>query len=399
MPRLESLAIYVPNSVTEWAIPTPFSSEHLPHLTRLTLPARLFCPSWSNTLQEIALRSHHGNTELDSLFLVSLEIVLRALEGYPRLRVLDIRDNALFHSWGSHPPSRAFPKLKLLQTTSHAHIISAMLSLLSFPPSTRLRIRILPTRLLPRVPQAELFPPGSAVDTVATLLDRVTIASGGLASTIHGFADRSELLHLTTTINEEHRILHLFERTNAPVSRLLLTQHPSQSMPAMFIGWSIFCTFIHLTHFALRIGVCATLLRVLCPPAEPSHRNPVLLPHLKDLTIGVATQHRSDISTSLRRRDLTLRQPNGGILVTIHFRECCNLFPRVLDAHREQGLHLSHLEFFSYEEGCMDKPDSVVSHVDLASFERYLVECEIGLLRGLVDSPVVFSGYRFFTDA
>ena len=276
-----------------------------------------------------------------------------------------------------------------------------MLSLLSFPSSTRLRIGVLPTRLLPQAPQAELFPPGSAVDAVAALLERVTISAGGSASTIRGFVDGSERLHLTTTINEEHKILRLFERTNAPVSHLLLAQHPSQPMPTTFIGRSIFRTFIHLTHFTLhaRIGVCATLLRVLSPQADPSHRDPVLLPSLEDLTIGVATQRRSEISTSLRGGDLTLRYPDSGILVTIHFRECCKLFPTVLDARREQGFRLSRLEFFSYEEGCMDKSDSVVSHVDLAAFEGNLVKRELEILGRLVDEPVVFSGYRFFRDA
>ena len=89
--------------------------------------------------------------------------------------------------------------------------------------------------------------------------------------------------------------------------------------------------------------------------------------------------------------------PDGGVgvFVTIPFRECCRLFPEVLGAYRERGYPLSRLDVFSCEEGCMGKPDPVVSHVDLAVRGPRLVERDIVPLRGLVDGLVVFSGYRF----
>ena len=74
---------------------------------------------------------------------------------------------------------------------------------------------------------------------------------------------------------------------------------------------------------------------------------------------------------------------------------------RVPERTERTGLPSSHLEAFSYEEGCMGKLDSAVPHVDLAT--RYppprLVEHELEPLRGLFDGLVVeiFSGCRFFT--
>ncbi|PIL33077.1 hypothetical protein GSI_04526 [Ganoderma sinense ZZ0214-1] len=403
MQRLEDLSIRGSDSVTSWPGHWKLSTQELPRLTQLTLPARLFRPSWPNTLQTLALRSHHGNDGTAPLHAVSLDVVLVSLVNHSSLRVLDIRDNTLFDNPG---PSRVFPGLELLRVRSGWRTVSTMLSLLAFPSSTRLRIGVVPPLVFPL---GEFVAPGSALEAVVALLDRVAI-TGGPTSTIRGFAststtstsDGSERLRLTTSF-DERRTLRLFERVDPPVSHLLLAQHPAQRMPPMFMDQTIFRTFRHLTHLALhgRIGVCAELLSMLRPPTTPPD-GPVLLPLLKDLTVGVATQRRSEISTALRRGDLAY-EPDGGTGVTMHFGECCRLFPGVLDARRERGYQyrLSRLEFFSYEEGCMAKADSedpVVSHVDLAAYEGNLVECELAPLRALVDGPVVFSGYRFFTD-
>lgn len=111
--------------------------------------------------------------------------------------------------------------------------------------------------------------------------------------------------------------------------------------------------------------------------------------------MGLATKRCSGISKSLRC------DPDApASVVTTHFRECCRIFPEVLDGRRQQGLRLSRLEFFSYEEGCMarpGKPDPVVSHADLAALCRNVVEREIEPLRRFVDDSVIFSGYRFLT--
>ena len=427
MPHLTNLAIRVSDSVTlaGWVGPTPLSIQDLPRLTYLTLPARLFRRSWPNTLQEISLRSYpnHGNAKLASPFLVSLEMVLRALDDYPRLRVLDIRDNALFHYGDSQPPSRVFPMLEHLRIRSSAGAVSGLLSLLSCPSSKlRLDIGIVSNR---RFRYGAYSVRGSMLEAVVALIDHVTIA-GGPTSTIRGFAAGTERLRLTAdfevdgwTPAQVERTLCVFERTVAPVSHLFLAQNATQRMPATFAtGSSIFPAFPHLTHLTLhaRRGICAEFVRALRPP-EPHYRHraassasaPPMLPLLKDLTVGVATKRGSQISKSLRQRpDLTDSMPtgmaNGGVsIITTHFSECCRLFPGCLYARMRQGYRLSRLEFFSHEEGCTDtgKPASVVSHVDLAAFgsDNSVVKREFEPLRRFVDGPVVFSGFRFFMDA
>ncbi|PIL33076.1 hypothetical protein GSI_04525 [Ganoderma sinense ZZ0214-1] len=400
MPRLESLVVQVSNSVAAWTGPRPLSTEELPLLTRLTLPARLFMisHSWPNRLQALALRSFYGNAELDSPFMVPLDMVLRSLEDYPSLKVLDIRDNALSYSPNSQPPSRAFPALELLRIRLQHHTISALLSFLTIPSSARLDISI----VFPSWPAyGDLFVAGGAQDAVVALVDYVTIFSGPM-STVRGFTVRgSECLRVTASLDDTRRTVHLFKRTDAPVSRLLLAQHTAQRKPLPFGGRFVFAAFPHVTHLTIhgRKGVCAGFLRALYPPPPPSG-DPPPLPLLTDLTVGVATKRRSAISESLRRGDVTHKR-DGGAFVPVHFRECCRLFPKVSvpNVRSERGYRLSRFELFSYEEGCMGKPDSVVSHVDLAALMPELVERGIKPLRGLVDGSVVFSGYRFFMDA
>ena len=55
-----------------WADPGPLSTEEVPLLIRLVLPACLFRRSWPNTLQGIALRSYYPNPEYISPVTVSL---------------------------------------------------------------------------------------------------------------------------------------------------------------------------------------------------------------------------------------------------------------------------------------------------------------------------------------
>ncbi len=391
MPRLENLSVRVCDSVTGSVGLSMLSTEQLPLLTRLTLPARLFY-SWPNTLQQIAFRSDGSELQM-----VSLETVLRSLEDYPRLRTLDIGDNTLSHDSQSQPPLRAFlgPTLEFLRIRSHLDTVRAILSLLTFPSSTRVDIGIVFGR-----PHSlrDLFVPGSALDTVVALIDSVTI-HGGRTSTIRGLTDGAERLRFTARLSfwdPSVIAIRLFRRTNAPVSRLLLAQHPAQRMPATSTGSTIFSAFSRLTHLTLhgRSSVCSGFLSALHPTRTASSE-PALLPLLKDLTVGIATKRCSGISKSLRGG------PNApASVVTTHFRECCRIFPEVLDGRRQQGLRLSRLEFFSYEEGCMarpGKPDPVVSHVDLAALCRNVVEREIEPLRRFVDDSVVFSGYRFLT--
>ncbi|KAM5542081.1 hypothetical protein V8D89_004391 [Ganoderma adspersum] len=418
MPHLVDLAIRVSDSVTGWVGPTPLSTEELPRLTRLTLPPRLFRRSWPNTLQEIALRSHpsHGNAKLASPFLVSLEMVLRALDDYPRLRVLDIRDNVLFHHGDSQPPSRVFPMLEHLRIRSSVGAVSGLLSLLSCPYSKlRLDIGIVSN---PHFPYGVYSVRGFVLEAVAALVDHIAI-TGGPTSTIRGFAAGTEHLRLTTdfdldgwTSAQVERTLCVFERTGAPVSHLLLMQHAMQRMPVTFAtGCSIFPAFPYLTHLTLhaRRDICAKFIQALRPlelyscyryGAAPSASGPPLLPLLKDLTVGVATKHHLQISKSLwHRPDLTHSAPaNGSVsIITTHFSECCRLFPGCLYTRMSQGCRLSCLEFFSYEEGCIGKPASIVSHVGLAAFgSGEVVKQEFEPLQRFVDGPVMFSGFRFF---
>ncbi len=393
MPRLNNLVVHVCDSVTGSVGPTRLSTEQLPLLTRLTLPARLF-RSWPNTLQQIALRCDAWNASgVGSPFTVSLETVLRSLEDYPRLRVLDIRDSTLVRDPQSQPRPHVFPTLEFLRIRAYRDTVSAMLSVLTFPSSTHVDIGVVLGRGFPRV---DLFVPGSSLDTVVALIDSVIIR-GGPTSTIRGLADGAEHLRFTASLSfcdPSAMAVRLFARTNAPVSRLLLAQHPAQGMSATFVvDGGAFSAFPHLTHLTLhcRTIVCARLLSTLHPP-----QSPVLLPLLKDLTVGLGMKRRSGLCKALRCGDIAL----DGV-VTAHFRKCCRIFPGVLDGRGQQGLRLSRLEFFSYEEGCVAKPDSdpVVSHVDLEALHRTVVEREIEPIRRLVDGPVVFSGYRFFTHA
>ncbi|KAM5542090.1 hypothetical protein V8D89_004400 [Ganoderma adspersum] len=393
MPHLETLAVRVSSLIRGWPSLVPLSTEQLPLLTRLTLPARLFRHSWPKTLREIVVRLDHDP------FVVSLDAFLRSFEDYPKLRVLDVRDNTLYHAPHSRSPSRTFPMLELLRIKSERDTVSGLLSLLTFPPSTRVDIGIAPKG---GFQQNNLFFPGSTLDAVTASTDQVTIHSGP-TSTIRGLAEGAEHLSLTASFDEWN--LYDFERAIylfAPASRLLLAQHPAQRMCTMCEAWRVFPAFPHLTHLALhgRTSVCVDILKGLRPLRTAPLDGvlpPRALPLLKDLTVGLATKRRSEISRALRAGDEDTVAPDGA--VATHFRECCRLFPGFLEARRRLGYGLSRLEFFSYEEGCMGKSDSVVSHVDLAAVALRMVEREIGPLRGLVDGPVVFSGYRFFADA
>ncbi|KAI1791597.1 hypothetical protein LXA43DRAFT_1140163 [Ganoderma leucocontextum] len=387
MPRLEDLAIEACAPIKAGTGPGKLSTQELPLLTWLALSASLFCwHSWPNTIRGIALQSGwHGP-------LVSLALVLQSLQDYPRLRVLDIRDNALFHDPHSRPRSRAFPTLELLRVRSQQDIVPAILSHLSFPSSTRVDIGIV--RGL-RSAQGDMFAPGSALDPVVALIDEVTMQCGA-TSTILGYTDGAERLRICGNFDEwgipqVERTMYLFYRTNAPVSRLLLAQHPSQRMPIVFIGRIILPAFPHLTHLILhcRHGACSELLETLNLPCPPFS---MMLPRLKDLTVGFATKRRSTISRALRCGDIT---PDG--VVAVHFRECCRILRGILVGRKQWGYRLPRLEFFSYEEGCMAKSDPVVSHIDLAALKLQLVESGIRPLQGLVDEPIVFSGYRFLT--
>ena len=406
MPRLEDLIVRVhedvSDSVPKWAGPTQISTDALPLLTRMTIPAFLFRGVWPNTLQAIALRS-------DSIHsVVTLDTVLASLEDYPSLTVLDVRDKTLIHAIRSSPPSRTFPVLELLRIRSEWSVASMILSHLRFPPSTCVQIRIV--RGMRRA-SGEPFVPlaGAALDAAVAHIDHVTIYSGP-TSTIRGLADGAACLRVTADWQDwsSSRLewtLRIFERTSTPVSRLLLSQHTAQPMDEAFMGRVVFSAFSRLTHLTLhgRSGVCAALLRVLSPPSHGVTEPALLVPLLKELTVGIATKRRSEISKSLRREDLTQTQlerwPGRSVFVSVHFKECCRLFPGVLGARSQRGCRLSRLEFFSFEEGCMAMADSVVSHVDLAALMPGFVDHAIWPLRRFVDGPVVFSGYRFFTDA
>ncbi|KAM5542067.1 hypothetical protein V8D89_004377 [Ganoderma adspersum] len=265
--------------------------------------------------------------------------------------------------------------LELLRIKLKRDTVSTLLSLLTFPPSTRVDIGI----------------------AVVTLVDSVTIASGP-TSTIREPAGGSARLRVTAKLDQwtpyhVNRIFRLLRRAGAPVSRLLLAQHPAQRMPSACDGRAVFPRFLHLTDLALhgRSSVCNELIRALRPPPPPASSEPAPLPLFKDPTVGVATKLGSQSPD---------QQPNNGIFVAIHFRECCRLLRGFPSARSERGCRkLSRLEVFSYEKGCMGKPDSAVSHVDLAALVPGLVEHELEPLRRLVDGLVVFSGYRFFTDA
>ncbi|KAM5542100.1 hypothetical protein V8D89_004410 [Ganoderma adspersum] len=402
MPHLETLAVSVFSQVGGWpSLSVPLSTEQLPLLTRLTLPARLF-HSWPKTLREILVRSDHAP------FMVTLEAFLSSFGDYPRLRVLHVRDYTLNHVPHPRSPSPTFPMLELLRIKLARDTVSGLLSLLTFPSSTRVDIRIV-RKGHPRHGTNNLFFPdkSSALLAVVSLIDQVTIHSG-LTSTIRGLTSGTggaERLCITANFdewnpNDFERAIRLF----APASRLLFAEHPAQRMCTMCQAWRVFSAFAHLTHLALhgRTSMCADVLEGLRPlPNAPLDGvlPPRALPCLKDLTVGLATKRHSEVSRALRHWQAGDPDVRVDDAVATHFRECCRLFPGFLEARRQLGHGLSRLEVFSYEEGCMGKPDSVVSHVDLAARAPGLVEREIEPLRGLVDGPVVFSGYRFFADA
>ena len=119
-----------------------------------------------------------------------------------------------------------------------------------------------------------------------------------------------------------------FEHTGAPVSRLLLPQHPGQRMHAS-------------GHIC--VSGCTRLILVLCLLAGLSH-DPILLSHLKVHTIGATTKRRCKTNKSLGRcSDLARRQPDNGILIMAYFCECCRLLPRFPSARREWCCRLSRL--------------------------------------------------------
>ena len=85
--------------------------------------------------------------------------------------------------------------------------------------------------------------------------------------------------------------------------------------------------------------------------------------------MGVATKVRSQISRTFQSGDIRRRSLNSGALA-VYFRECCRLlrgfkFP---STRSERGCRLSSLKVFSYQEGCMEKPDSAVSRTSTLQF-------------------------------
>ena len=137
-----------------------------------------------------------------------------------------------------------------------------------------------------------------------------------------------ERLRLTTTGNfdDKRRSLGPLEGTNAP--RL------APPLPAHARG--------------VRLLYCLAHVPPPCLPMahwQPSVHDPLpsLFPHLKDLTIGVAIKHRSEVSRSQLHGDLANCQSDSGILATTCIHKCYKLFPGFLDAHlvHQQPCYLS----------------------------------------------------------
>ncbi|PIL33072.1 hypothetical protein GSI_04521 [Ganoderma sinense ZZ0214-1] len=407
MPRLEDLAVRTSDKIVSWDGPKPcLSTKELPLLTRLSLPASLFPSSWPNILQELTLRSDHVP------FRVCLDILFGSLEDLLSLRVLDVRDNSICSNGPLAQPFRAFPTLELLRIRSDRETVSGVLSLLTFPPSTRIDIGIdsRPPFIFDHIEEKDLFVQGSSLDGVAALVDQVTFRSGP-TSTICGLTEGTERLRITASFSEwslpyfEHAI-RLFERTGAPVSRFLLTQHPGQRMCTMARSWRVLPAFPHITHLALHASdsICDDIFgdlqcRRMVPPPDTMLPS-TSLPLLKELTVGVGVERGTGWLLRQPASEGNISAPGGA--VAPHMRESCGLFPGFLEAGCRSGYRLSRLEIFSYEERYgMAKAysDYIASHVDLAALAPGPVEREIAPLRAWVDGPVVFSGHRLYTDA
>ncbi|KAI1791594.1 hypothetical protein LXA43DRAFT_1010955 [Ganoderma leucocontextum] len=154
-------------------------------------------------------------------------------------------------------------------------------------------------------------------------------------------------------------------------------------------GDGILAAFPHLTHLNIRSSNATSFLFSL---SFEQGSLPARFLFLEGLTLGFETPRGHESITPLRRHNITSA-------IASEFRQLCGILTTVLANRDRYGCRLSRLEFFSYEEGCMAENASLVSHIDLAALSGELVEDGIKPLKALVDGPVVFSGYHFFTHA
>ena len=119
---------------------------------------------------------------------------------------------------------------------------------------------------------------------------------------------------------------------------------------------------------------------------------------LRNRRLRCEVRHSSEARSlsACRYASLTLAALMGRGVRNSRGRRYCRLLRSFPSPQSEQLCRLYRLELFWYEEGCMGKPDSAILHVDFAALVPRLAERGLKPFRGLVDGPVVFSGYTFF---
>ena len=162
----------------------------------------------------------------------------------------------------------------------------------------------------------------------------------------------------------ERTSLSPFEHTGAPVSRLLLPQHPGQRMHAS-------------GHIC--VSGCARLILVLCPPAGLSHDLVAALPpenphHQCHDQAPLQDQQVSGPVQRPRKASARQRHPHHGLLLRV-----LQTPPQVPE--RTEGMVLPFIP-----PRCLEL------------FAPGLIEHKPELVRGLVDGLVAFLRCKFFTD-
>ncbi|KAM5542093.1 hypothetical protein V8D89_004403 [Ganoderma adspersum] len=418
MPRLEDLAICLCVPDEGVMAPHPLSSEKLPLLTRLTLPTRLFLFSWRlNTIQEIALRSDRVDLDSRPSSTISVNLVLTLLEDYPSLKGLEISDDTVVD--GRDPRHAVeFSSLERLRIKAFPGNVSAIMSGLILPLSTYIDLEIvsdpphwddddedewLYNHSNP-MPQPDPLIDNPTLNAIVAFIDQIIIENGP-TPTVRGYADGSERLCIRYVSGEWNRsreaelsLTRLFTHANAPVSHLILTTPPRTGHYASLsncpFSEQVLAAFPRITHLNVRSPNATSILFSLGTARRSySGRSPSApFSFLEDLTIGFETPRGHENIVPLRRYDITAD-------VVSQFRNLCGILTTVLADRSQHRRRLSRLEFFSYEEGSIPQKACPVSHIDLAALAPESVEDGLRKLKALVDGPVVFSGYHFFTHA
>ena len=359
------------------------------------------------TLQELTfLWKDSGRRRHDPEGSTSIGALLGGLDGQPKLKLLRVCDDTFLVNDRVHH-ALALPALEQLIIKSTLRTIAGILSCLTILPSLSVGIEICSPATSDQevapdglsTPQDEVVASTSPLGPIVAVLEQVTIRR--LRRTIfQGYTEGVERLRIDYHVYEnrpyQQGLFDLLTRLQPPTTHFhlscttLLTDEGDLALDPFAVTSRIFAAFPHLTHISIHSDSALSYIKALSPEHSPWPADPMPCLSLEELTIGFQMPRSGPVPSALRRGEITPA-------VAAQIEKPYRVLLQILEARLARGHRLSRLEFFAYEEGCLREGVPPVTHVDLASLKSEMVESSIEALKDLVDGPVVFGGYRFFT--